>query len=60
MVDPHTFQCEACHGVFHKAWTDEECEAEKFEVFEAAIVAGYPEAVVCDACYRVLMRHHTR
>jgi hypothetical protein len=45
------FTCAVCHGTFPKAWTDEECEAERADNGWA----DEPCDLVCDLCYQVVV-----
>lgn len=46
------FECANCHGVFPKAWSDEEAQAEADEVWGAALD---DPVEVCDDCYQRMM-----
>lgn len=48
-----TFTCEMCGGTFGKAWSDEEAEAEKVELFP--LVAREDCAMICDDCFNRVM-----
>ncbi len=50
---PDTYQCDACGGVFDKAWSDEEAGAERDKNFPG--LEPEDQAVVCDDCYRKMM-----
>lgn len=44
-----TFVCDACHGEFPQAWTDEEALAESETLFGK--MSESERAVVCDDCF---------
>jgi len=48
------FRCAQCGGVFEKAWTDEEAQAEFAENFAEHSLDD--AALVCDECYKALTR----
>lgn len=48
-MKPDEFQCDLCHGIFPKEWSDAEMDAESAELF-GDIPPG-DAAVVCDGCF---------
>jgi rubredoxin len=44
------YECEVCHGVFEKGWSDEEAFAETAAMWEP--IPGDDVGVVCDGCFR--------
>lgn len=50
------YTCAQCGGTFSTDWSEEEVAAEAAEVFPDQIEAGQDFAVVCDVCYRVMMK----
>ena len=47
------YTCEACGGVFRKAWSDQEAKAELDQVFAVPV----EDCVrVCENCYRKVLR----
>lgn len=44
--------CDLCKGVFKKAWTDKEAEAEYRKMFKTECIANIGRAIVCDDCYK--------
>lgn len=50
--------CAACGGRFEKGWSDEEAEAEYLEnpVFAAMEQNNEPRRVVCDDCYKKMVK----
>lgn len=48
-LGPGQFRCASCGGVFDKAWSDEEAEEEREELFPG--VASKDCAVVCGVCF---------
>lgn len=43
------YQCDVCHGVFKKGWSDKKARKEEFSVFGG----NDPNAgIVCDDCYK--------
>jgi nitrate/TMAO reductase-like tetraheme cytochrome c subunit len=43
------YECEACHGIFEKGWSDEEAKDEFAELFPD--VALQDTGLVCEACH---------
>ena len=43
------YECEMCHGVFAKAQSDEEAEAESVRLF--GVVEPEDLALICDDCF---------
>lgn len=55
-LNPDQFQCANCGGVFEKAWTDEEAQAE----YDSNPLQQDPNddvVLVCDGCYRGMMSY---
>lgn len=53
-MKPDEYRCELCGGVFAKAWTDEEAEAELHARFPGHETVAC--SVVCDDCYRTMLK----
>ena len=52
-MKPNEYQCDECHGIFEKGWSDEEASQEAIDIF------GKPKeefesgmAIVCDDCFQ--------
>lgn len=48
-----TFECKRCHGIFEKAWSDEESEEEAIALFGENIKTA-DVVIVCDDCYEIM------
>jgi hypothetical protein len=48
-LKPNEYQCEICHGVFEKGWTEEEANAERSEIFGSPVAED--DGLVCDDCF---------
>jgi len=44
-----SYECDACHGVFKKGWSDAEMREEAERTFGA--LPAEEQALVCDDCY---------
>lgn len=44
------YQCAACKGIFTKAWSDEEADAESKAIWGE--IPPENQAVICDDCYQ--------
>lgn len=53
----NTFTCDECGGAFEVAWTDKQAEEEYLENFPQFAEEKAPRGVVCDVCYRKIMRY---
>ncbi len=51
-----TYKCEACNGVFEKAWSDADAAAERDANFPG--LKSEDQAVVCDDCYSEMTTLH--
>ena len=49
---PNEYRCAVCKGVFEKAWTDEEADAERISNFPD--VPKEECATICDDCYQAM------
>lgn len=49
------FTCALCHGVFEKAWADDEADAEYRARFPDSVKAEDPIETICDDCYKRIM-----
>ncbi len=47
-----TYECAQCHGVFTKAWSDEEAIAEAEALWTPGEMAEEGAAVICDDCFK--------
>lgn len=54
-LPPSMYFCSECQMTYPKGWSDEEQLAEAEENFPGLVGSGH-EAVVCDDCYRKIMR----
>lgn len=53
-LHPTEWRCDACGGIFARAWTQEEAEAEAAKVFRPEEIDMENRAEVCDVCWTAM------
>lgn len=53
-MGPDEFECQVCHGIFEKGWTDEESAAEGEANF--GDIPEDEKALICDPCWEAFKR----
>lgn len=52
---PSEYECAECGGIFTKAWSDEEAQAEADALWTPEELAEEGEAVICQVCFDEFM-----
>jgi nitrate/TMAO reductase-like tetraheme cytochrome c subunit len=48
------YECEVCHNVYEKGWTDEEAREEEADIFGEN---DHDSGIVCDDCFKKIMHN---